>query len=700
MTEPSDLDTITELLVEQSTTAEEADLARMVASFGAPVVVARAMLQAALATRPGLLDAALDPGTVTVIQAPDRDWGVEIAIAWRLLVAPGKAADATDDGYGWVETAKLSKAGSLDPLEILAFDAKAPSGRKERDRNATFRLALRDSRPVYAISQDPQNLLAPEVVAAADQTLVVGRPTPAILTAVALELCQPGVAPIVGVPDDVAREVRATDLVVAARPGQTADAMLRRIERMVRARRVPRGPGLAALPGMGAATEWAARLVEDLRSCRVGDLGAAELDRGAVLEGPPGCGKTSLARAIADSAEVPFVSASLQDWQGARDGHLGTTLGAMQETFAQARRLAPCVLLVDELDSLGDRGRFDARHRDYSRQVVNGFLEQLDGAFGRTGVVVIGCTNDASHLDPAIVRSGRLERLIRVPLPDEEGLQAIFWHHLDGALPGIEVPELARIAHARRAAGADVERWCRSARGTARRARRPMVAEDLLAEVGTAPPPPFRQDLWLACVHEAGHALGYLSLGPGVLGSVRIRPESRSLGFTQAWLPTDRTFVTRAVLHGQLRALLAGRAAEVEVLGEASSGSGGADSSDLAVATRLAVMAVASMGLDEHPHALLWQPVGSASAADDILARDGEVRRRAAGLLNTAMEDARRLVQEHLEGTVVVAEALMQRNHLDAGEVASLLGGLPPWEGRDHRTDRMPNTEGESGHVV
>ncbi|MDT8292269.1 AAA family ATPase, partial [Roseomonas mucosa] len=441
-------------------------------------------------------------------------------------------------------------------------------------------------------------------------------------------------------------------------------------------------------------------IVEDLRACRAGDLDAAELDRGAVLEGPPGCGKTSLARAIADSADVPFVAASLQDWQGARDGHLGTTLGAMRETFEEARRLAPCVLLVDEMDSFGDRNRFHAVHRDYSRQIVNGFLEQLDGALGRSGIVVIGCTNDASGLDPAILRAGRLERLIRVPLPDETGLQAIFRRHLGEALLDTDLSEMARTAHARRAAGADVERWCRSARGTARRARRPMVVDDLQVEVGTAPPHPSHQDLWLACVHEAGHALGYLSLGPGVLESVCIRPESRSLGFTQARIPTDRTFVTRKILLGQLRALLAGRAAEIEVLGEASSGSGGTDGSDLAVATRLTVMAVAAMGLDDHPHALLWQPIGSASTADDVLARDGEIRSRAAALLNTAMEDARRLVQEHLEGTVVVAEALMQRNRLDAEEVASLLGGPPPWQGRDHRADRIPNPEGESGHVV
>lgn len=451
---------------------------------------------------------------------------------------------------------------------------------------------------------------------------------------------------------------------------------------------------------MGLATEWAARIVEDLRACRAGDLDAAELDRGAVLEGPPGCGKTSLARAIADSADVPFVAASLQEWQGARDGHLGTTLGAMRETFAEARRLAPCVLLVDELDSLGDRGRFNARHRDYSRQVVNCFLEQLDGALGRSGIVVIGCTNDASTLDGAILRAGRLERLIRVPLPDEIGLQAIFRHHLGEALPDVDVPELARIAHARRAAGADVERWCRSARGTARRARRPMVLEDLQTEVGPAPPSPSRRELWLACVHEAGHALAYLAIGPDVLGSVRIRFEGGSLGCTQAWPTGCGLFVTRPLLLGQLRALLAGRAAEIEVLGEASSGSGGADDCDLALATRLATAAVASMGLDDHPHALLWQQVGSAVGADGVLARDPGIRSRVATLLNAAIEDARGLLRERRDSVIAVAEALMNRGQLEADEVVALLRHPLPWGTEILGPDQVSGQQGSVAHVV
>ena len=498
----------------------------------------------------------------------------------------------------------------------------------------------------------------------------------AILTQVAAEMCEEIGGPIEPMDDEIARFVETTDLILARRPGQTAADFLRRLERLVLARRKPRGGGLASLPGMGEASTWAKRVVADLKACAMGDLDPAELDRGVILEGPPGCGKTSLARAIADDAGVPFVAASLQDWQGAKDGHLGTTLGAMRETFAEARASAPCVLLVDEIDSLGDRERFGANHRDYSRQVVNGFLEQLDGALGRHGILVVGCTNDASGLDPAITRSGRLERAVRVSLPDREAFPAIFRRHLGDALPGVDLAPLAEAAYARAASGADVERWCRSARGAARGERRPMVVEDLLAEVGEPPPPLTGEDLRLAAVHEAGHAVAYLACGPRVLIEVALEQRGGKLGYTRidpAELDRGSHFVTRSNLRRKLRALLAGRAAEREILGEVSGGCGGADNSDLAEATRLATAAVATFGLGANENQVLWHRLRSVEDSDRLLAANPEIRVRVEALLAAAFADARRLIVLLKPAVIAIADALAERRHLFGVEVGAIV---------------------------
>lgn len=156
------------------------------------------------------------------------------------------------------------------------------------------------------------------------------------------------------------------------------------------------------------------------------------VDRGALLFGPPDTGKTTFATALAGSARVPLVSGSLGEWQSA--GHLGDLLKAMRATFAAARSAIPAILFIDELDSFGSRASLSRDHRDYGIQVINGLFELMDGIGGREGVVIVGACNHPQRLDPAIVRSGRLDRHLPVPLPNRQALREIFRIHLGNDL--------------------------------------------------------------------------------------------------------------------------------------------------------------------------------------------------------------------------------------------------------------------------
>ena len=204
---------------------------------------------------------------------------------------------------------------------------------------------------------------------------------------------------------------------------------------------------------------------------------------------------------------MPLMMGSLAEWQAAKDGHLGSLLEAMRDRFGAARRLAPCILFIDEIDAFGDRSSFNSRHPDYSIQVVNGLLECLDGIGDREGVVVVAVCNRPGRLDPAIVRSGRLDRTVELQLPDQHGLVRIFRHHLDGDLVEADLSEAALEALG--STGADVARFVRDARRRARQENRPVVLGDLLTSIRGGPEADRRSlaSRRTVAVHEAGRAL-------------------------------------------------------------------------------------------------------------------------------------------------------------------------------------------------
>ena len=205
-------------------------------------------------------------------------------------------------------------------------------------------------------------------------------------------------------PDDAALRALTPGQLRFALRHRIRDRQITELHRIARSDR-SKAPNLDDIGGYGEAEAAARRLVADLADWSAGRIAWGDMTRSLLFVGPPGTGKTWLARAIAGSAGVPLIEGSLAAWQAT--GHLGDMLRAMRASFAQAQAAAPAVLFLDEIDGAGDRGSDDSHARTYRRQVINALLELLDGAGRTPGLVVLAACNDVVALDPAIRRPGR-----------------------------------------------------------------------------------------------------------------------------------------------------------------------------------------------------------------------------------------------------------------------------------------------------
>lgn len=390
--------------------------------------------------------------------------------------------------------------------------------------------------------------------------------------------------------------------------------------------------------------------------------------KGILLHGPTGTGKTMLARTIARETGRNLVVTSFAEWQSSGDGHLGSTLSAMRKSFEAAKSKQPSILFIDEIDSLGSREGSD-KNASYMRAVINAFLDQMDGFRNRGDVLVVGATNDKDALDPAILRHGRFGDQISMPSPDMEDVAEIIeWYIANSDLPCGREPLLTGRAVSLRCfteSASTIRAVVEEAIDLAREANQPLSLshfESAMALVDgeeedriTTP-----ERLHRTAIHEAGHAIAARLLfgSRAKIGLATIRPAMGSLGhvvweFEKGQEPHCVSDATALIVVS-----LAGRCAEIINGGLGSLGYGAG--SDLKNARKTA----------EHLVSLGMLPARGDSFVDK---RDEEaVRKASADWLAHLHDETMRLLQEHSEMLLDVADNLLQREDLTAEDLAPL----------------------------
>ncbi len=405
--------------------------------------------------------------------------------------------------------------------------------------------------------------------------------------------------------------------------------------------------------------------------------------RGVLLQGPPGCGKTLLARAIAGEADVPFFSISGSDFM---EMFVGVGASRVRDLFANAKRNAPSIIFLDEIDSVGRKRGGEANigggHGE-REQTLNAILSEMDGFEPSDQVIVIAATNRPDVLDPALTRRGRFDRPVTVPLPDVRGRKGILHIHAGRVRLGddVDLEELARSTPM--FSGADLAALVNEAAILAAVKGENRVRMDSFREArdkvrfGRAMKSREieEEQRMKSAYHEAGHAIVQVMLEHAdPIEKVTIVPRGQALGGTFALPEKDRYSLGRQYLEATMRVACAGRIAEAEQSGDLSSGA----ADDIKRVTAMARKMVLEWGMSERLGFVQYaseeqfpaqSPFGERS--ERIIAEaDEEVRR----VVGEAYDDAERIVKQRWDAVVAVAEALLEKESLLADEVHRLVG--------------------------
>jgi cell division protease FtsH len=415
----------------------------------------------------------------------------------------------------------------------------------------------------------------------------------------------------------------------------------------------------------------------------------AHIPKGVLLVGPPGTGKTLLARAVAGEAGVPFYNASGTDFV---ELFVGVGASRVRDLFEQARKNAPCIIFIDEIDAIG-RARSGASafaSNDEREQTLEQLLVEMDGFEPNQAVVVLAATNRPDVLDPALLRPGRFDRQITIDLPERRGREAILKIHTRHVplAPDVNLADLARVTPG--FAGADLENLVNEAalaaarRGSAQVSRQDFenVLDKLLLG-GKREALMDERERRTVAYHEGGHALVAAVL-PDVdpLYKVTIVPRGRSLGVTQFRPEDDRRNLPRTYLLERLAVALGGRSAEELALGDITTGA----ENDLKEATQMAQRMVSEWGMGAHTGPVVYdlsdgspylgqqQPLEDhARGYSEVTAQrlDAEVEQ----LITHAHEQARSVLTEHREALERLCQALLQEEVLEREQMLALVHG-------------------------
>ncbi|MBX5167011.1 MULTISPECIES: AAA family ATPase [unclassified Rhizobium] len=385
---------------------------------------------------------------------------------------------------------------------------------------------------------------------------------------------------------------------------------------------------LSEIPGLAPVREWASELAIDIAAWRAGRLAWSNVDRAALLIGPPGVGKTMCAGGLAAELGIPLIATSAGQWQSSKSGYLGDMLRAMRASFEEARSKTNAILFVDELDSIGNR----AHHGNnifYESQVVNTFLELCSVSAGWQGFILLGATNRVGDIDPAVLRAGRFEKHIVIDTPSAQERAAILSHHLDG----FDAERLRRFTDVLKdSTPAELERLSRAIKRLARNESRDVELQDVEKSM------PSRvtlsdEALQRVAVHEVGHAIVAIASGWVTHVDVSLsdtlfeKYEVQSAGQVQYEFK-DSLLPTEDFLRAQIRIALAGLAAEMVGIGNRATGGAAFTGSDLDVATGIAKQMVVSFGMGRIPRfyasaakasSEFWVPPSLSAEVDGIL---------------------------------------------------------------------------------
>ncbi|MDR3392075.1 MAG: ATP-dependent zinc metalloprotease FtsH [Sulfuriferula sp.] len=462
----------------------------------------------------------------------------------------------------------------------------------------------------------------------------------------------------------------------------------------------------ADVAGCDEAKEEVAELVDFLRDPSKFQKLGGRVPRGVLMAGSPGTGKTLLAKAIAGEAKVPFFSISGSDFV---EMFVGVGAARVRDMFDQAKKHAPCIIFIDEIDAVGrQRGAGMGGGNDEREQTLNQLLVEMDGFEGSAGVIVIAATNRPDVLDPALLRPGRFDRQVVVPLPDIRGREQILLVHMRKipSAPDVRADILARGTPG--FSGADLANLVNEAALFAARSNKRLVEMDdferakdkimMGAERKNMVMP--EEERRNTAYHESGHAVvAYLLDKTDPVHKVTIIPRGRALGLTMQLPTEDRYSMDRAQLLQNISVLFGGRIAEEVFMNHMTTGA----SNDFERATDMARRMVTQWGMspalgpmvygENEGEVFLGRSVTTHKNVSEATMQkvDGEIRR----IIDEQYALARKILEENRDKVEAMAKALLDMETIDSDQIKDIMDGLPPREPKPVSTgSAMPPPQG------
>jgi len=439
-------------------------------------------------------------------------------------------------------------------------------------------------------------------------------------------------------------------------------------------------------------------VVEFLKDPRKFSQVGARIPKGVLLVGPPGTGKTLLAKAVAGEAGTPFFSISGSDFV---EMFVGVGASRVRDLFENAKKNAPCIIFIDEIDAVGrQRGAGLGGGHDEREQTLNQLLVEMDGFGANEGIIMIAATNRADILDPALLRPGRFDRQIMVDRPDVKGREAVLGVHARNK-PLEDTVDLKTIAMRTPGfSGADLENLLNEAALIAARADRKKIGQldidEAIDRVIAGPAKKSRviseKERNIVAYHESGHTvIGMVLDDADVVHKVTIVPRGQAGGYAVMLPREDRYFMTKPELFDKITGLLGGRVAEEIIFGEVSTGA----SNDFQRATGIAHKMITEFGMSDKigplqfssgggGNVFLGRDIQNEQTYSDAIAQD--IDKEMQNFINYCYDRAKRILTEHKEQLELLAKTLLEVETLDAKQIKSLFenGTLPePEEGSD-----------------